>query len=419
MTRSLNVAYVLLHFPYLTETFIAEEIQAILSHGIHVQIVSLLKPGPGPAYPLSQELLCYARYAPGLMTFALWKAQLYFLYRSSRVYFDLLVTLLRSPCPKQPLMLFAKRMMIFLKAVAVAYQLKDSGVHLLHSHFAWLSGAAAWICARLLGLPFTVTAHAYDIYASTDLLGLVMGQAAQVVTISEYNRRWMAGMGLRQAESISVIHCGVNLKQFEYQPRMQARRPASGPLRILSVGSLVAKKGHSHLIEACKLLRQQELDFTCTIIGDGIEESRLHEQIALCGLQNQVKLLGARSHPEVVAAYRQHDLFVLASIVTPNGDRDGIPVVMMEAGALGSPLISTQVSGIPELVRHNETGWLVPPGDVVALAESIATLAANPALRIQLGQNARALVEAEFNIETNALELATLFHDVVDSARKA
>jgi glycosyltransferase involved in cell wall biosynthesis len=183
------------------------------------------------------------------------------------------------------------------------------------------------------------------------------------------------------------------------------------------VGALQAKKGHAYLIAACHLLKERGLGFNCTIIGGGPTEAALRQQIQASGLQDRVELLGARSHPEIIAAYRQHDLFVLASVVAPGGDRDGIPVVLMEAGKAGLPLISTRVSGIPELVRHNQTGWLVPPGDTAALADAIAALAANPAMRARLGKNARALVEAQFNIESNALRLTGLFQNTVQQCK--
>ena len=410
--RSLKVAYILLYFPRLTETFVAEEIQAIRSLGFDVRIFSLLGSEPGPTQPLSQQLLPHTWYAPDLLDPALWRAQYHFLRKSPRLYASLLINILRQPLPRKALALLAKRLVIFLKAVAVAHYLEGSDTQLLHSHFAWLSGAAAWISARLLGLPFTVTVHAFDIYSSkNDLLPLVSRQASQVVAISEYNRLQVAALTTRPPESISVIHCGVNLDKFRAQPHGQEKRPTGTPLRILSVGSLVSKKGHTYLIDACHLLAKRGLDFTRAIIGGGREESALRQQIGALGLQNQVELLGARSHPEIIAAYHQHDLFVLASVVAPNGDRDGIPVVLMEAGAMGLPLVSTRVSGIPELVRHGQTGLLVPPGDPDALAQAIMSLAANPKMRTQLGKNARTLVEAEFSIESSADRLAVLFQN--------
>jgi colanic acid/amylovoran biosynthesis glycosyltransferase len=391
---------------------VAEEIQAIRSRGINARIVSLLEPGPGPAQPLSERLLPYTWYAPGLRAPGLWRAQLHFLLKSPRLYLDLLTTLLRQPYPTQPMTRFLKRLVIFLKAVSVAHYLECRDSQLLHAHFAWLSGAAAWISARLLGLPFTVTVHAFDIYSqSNDLLCLVSEQASQVVAISEYNRVQVAALRTRPADTISVIHCGVNLEKIDGQTQRQVERPAGGPLRILSVGGLQAKKGHKYLIAACHLLKERGLDFNCTIIGGGPGEPGLRRQIQAYGLQDRVELLGARSHPEIIAAYRQHDLFVLASVVAPGGDRDGIPVVLMEAGSLGLPLISTWVSGIPELVRHNQTGWLVPPGDTAALADAVAALGADPVMRARLGQHARSLVEAQFSIESNAGRLAALFQN--------
>ncbi len=409
--QPLKVAYLLLCFPYLTETFVAEEIESIRSRNIDVRIISLLSPRSGPVQPLSQKLLQYTSYAPGVMSWAIWKAQLHFLLRSPRLYLSLLATLLRQPYPRHPLTLFLKRVVIFFKATSTAQILENSETQLLHTHFAWLSGAATWICARLLSMPFTVTVHSYDIYHKNDLLRLVSREAAHVIAISEFNREQVAALGTCPAKCISVIHCGVDLTKFQERPGRQMEEPACGPLKILSVGALVGKKGHRHLISACHLLRKNGLDFICTIIGDGPDRPVLGEQIRAYGLEGQVKLLGVRPHPEIIAAYPHHDLFVLACTVTPEGDRDGIPVVLMEAGKVGLPLISTPVSGIPELVRHEQTGWLVQPDNPTALADAIAALAADPSLRARLGQNARDLVEAQFSIETSTLQLAALFQN--------
>jgi colanic acid/amylovoran biosynthesis glycosyltransferase len=410
--RPLRVAYLLLHFPRFTETFVAAEIDAIRAHSIDVRIISLLSPRSGIVQRLSQQLLQYTWYAPSVLNPVLWRAQVHFLLKSRRLYLHLLRTLLSQPYPKQPLRLFLKRLVVFLKAVAVAHYLEGSGIELLHSHFAWLSGAATWICARLLGVPFTVTVHAYDIFSSrNELLPLISREAARVIAISEFNRAHIAALGTCAADLISVIHCGVNLATLPDSPDKQTKRPAGGPFKILSVGNLVAKKGHSNLVAACRLLKINGLDFCCTIIGGGPDETFLRRQIETHGLQLQVQLLGRRSLSEIIDAYHQHDLFVLACTVAPDGAKDGIPVVLMEAGKEGLPLISTAISGIPELVRHAHTGWLVPTDDPTALADAIAGLAADPALRVRLGRNARALVESEFNIDRSTLQLAALFRE--------
>jgi glycosyltransferase involved in cell wall biosynthesis len=410
--NSLKVAYILLYFPRLTETFVAEEIQAIRSLGIEVQIVSLLSAESEPVQPLSQELLPLTWYAPGLQELALWRANFGFLRKSPRMYFSLLLDLLRQPFTDNPFGLIAKRLTIFLKAAAVARNLEGSDVQLLHTHFAWLSGAATWIISRLLGLPFTVTVHAYEIYSTkNDLLRLVSQQANQVVAISDYNRSQVATMCSLPAEAISLVHCGVNLTGLQVELHEKEKTRGEIPLRILSVGSLVSKKGHTYLIRACHFLKERGIAFQCSIIGGGPGESTLRNLIETYDLQNHVELLGARPHPEIIQSYHEHDVFVLASVVAPSGDRDGIPVVLMEAGAIGMPLISTEVSGIPELVRHGQTGLLVPPEDPLALAEAIMTFARDPKMQSRLGDNARALVEAEFSIASSARQMAELFQN--------
>jgi colanic acid/amylovoran biosynthesis glycosyltransferase len=409
----LRVVYLLLHFPYLTETFVAEEIQAVQAQGVDVQIVSLLGPDAGQPQPLSERLLPRCWYAPSLTAWSLWRAQFYFLSKQPRLYLSLLVTLLSRPYPNQPLSLFAKRLVIFLKAVAVAARLRDDPVNLFHAHFAWLPGAAAWVCARLLQRPFSVTAHAYDLFASADLLNLVAQEADQVVAISEYNRHFISKTTGRPREAIAVIRCGIDLGNFAGIQPVAHTQEAGDRLRLIAVGSLNHKKGHEVLIEACQLLKERQIPFVCNIIGRGEGEARLAELISRLGLQQHVYLRGALPNPAILAEYGRHDLFVLASVVAPNGDRDGIPVVMMEAGACGLPLVSTAVSGIPELVRHGKTGLLAPPEDARSLADAITTLAANPLLRQELGEAARALVQEEYNIAINAQRLVECFRSSV------
>jgi colanic acid/amylovoran biosynthesis glycosyltransferase len=410
-----NVAYILLHFPRFTETFVAEEIQTLRSQGVDVRIISVLKAGSGPVQPLSEQLLPYTWYAPGLLSPNLWLAQMHFLFKSPHRYVDLLIKLLRQPYPDTFPIRLAKRLIIFLKAVAIAYHLRDSEVQLLHAHFAAMPGAAAGIVAKLLELPFTVTAHAFDIYCvlKNELLRLVTSQASHVVAISEYNRQHIAKLGTCRIEDISVVRCGVNLSQFEGLPVARAERQPSEPFKILSVGSLLPKKGHLYLIHACHLLQQRGFDFSCDIIGSGENEPELAERIQHWGVQDRVRLIAYRAHPEIIEAYRQYDVFVLASTIASDGDRDGIPVVLMEAGAMGMPLISTEVSGIPELVQHEQTGWVVPPGDPEALADAIELLDGDPELRARLGQNARSLVEEEFDSEKNAHRLLAVFHSKI------
>ncbi len=415
--KSLSITYILLYFPHLTETFVAEEIMAVQSLGIQVQIVSLLKPRKGPVQPLSKELLKHALYAPSLLRPTLWRAHYYFLRRSKHLYFQLLLTLLRSPFSPKSIVLLTKRLVIFFKSVAVAYELKDSGIRLLHSHFAWLSAAGGMIVSQLLDLPFTITTHAFDIYSrKNDLFKLTTRAADRIVAISEYNKKVMLKLSSDlNAKQIEVIHCGIDLNSFQAADE----KPTINEIfQITSVGSLVEKKGHEYLIRSCKEMEVQEIDFQCVIVGSGELRQPLQTLIQNLNLEDKVILAGAQVQPWVRDRLSKSDLFALACVVTDDGGRDGVPVAMMEALAIEVPVVSTSVSGIPELIRHEETGLLVPERDAKALAAAIARLAKDKPLRQKLARNGHTLVETEYNISKSATRLAGLFQQVIEERGK-
>jgi glycosyltransferase involved in cell wall biosynthesis len=405
----LRVGYVLLRFPKLTETFIAEEIAALGKTGVTVKIVSLLKPRPEAVQPGSQALLRDTWYAPGLTRPSFWGAQIRSLVRSPVLYSRLLFTLLRQRYPRKPWLSFLKRLVIFGRAVASTSHLEDEGVQVLHAHFAWLPGAAAWAIAQLIGKPYSVTVHAFDLYEKTDLLPLVCSRAQRVVTISDYNKEEIVRLGASPEDRVSIVRCGIDLDRFRPGHGGGVLPDTGGPLRILSIGRFVAKKGFADLLAACGMLKKRGIDFACTIIGSGPEERLLRGLIQAHGLEDRVRLAGTLVSPEVVAEFRRHNVFALACTVAPGGDKDGIPVVLMEAGAMGLPLVSTRVSGIPELVRDQSSGLLIPPARPEALADALASLAADPALRSTLGRNARLLVEREYDILHNAARLQDIF----------
>ena len=227
--NSIEVAYLLLYFPHTTETFVAEEIQKIQRLGVNVHIFSLLSPKKGIVHQVSETLVNQSIYAPSLLSLGLIWAQFFFIITTPEKYFNLLWILLKQSTPDYSFLI--KRIVIFLKAVWIAKYIHNSSIQLIHSHFAWLSSAGGMVVSELLDLPFTLTAHAYDIYSQkSDLLELTTSQSERVITISEYNKGEILDRCRElKEEDIVVIHCGVDLEQFHAVKREDQKSKINRP----------------------------------------------------------------------------------------------------------------------------------------------------------------------------------------------
>ena len=235
------------------------------------------------------------------------------------------------------------------QGVALARAAREDGITHLHAHFASLAGRTAWIASSLTGIPYTVTTHAKDIHHDSvdmDLLRKVCAGAAQVIAISSYNQdylnRVLEGTGAR----IVLQRNALELARFAYRDP----EPSSGPLRILAVGRLVEKKGFAHLIDALALAREAGIDFDAQIIGEGELAGELAQRIEDRGLSDSCRLLGARTQNEVRSLLENSDVFVAPCVPGADGNIDGLPTVILESMAVGTPVIATFVSGIPEVV---------------------------------------------------------------------
>jgi glycosyltransferase involved in cell wall biosynthesis len=237
--------------------------------------------------------------------------------------------------------------------------------------------------------------------------------AAFAITISEFNRLMMAAE-CRVADrlKIRVVHCGVNPRVFS----PAANDPASC-LRIVCVASFERIKGHRHLVNACALLAERGVSFTCHLVGDGPLRQTIAQAIETRRLGDHVIIHGALPRPNVVRMLAGSDVAALASAPTPEGKREGIPVALMEAMASGRPVVATTTGGIPELVDHGRTGFLVAPGNAVELANALERLAADPELRQRMGSAGREKVLREFNLADNAARLVELFRDSAGTGR--
>jgi glycosyltransferase involved in cell wall biosynthesis len=235
-------------------------------------------------------------------------------------------------------------------------------------------------------------------------------QSHFMVSVGHYMKDYLVRRFGQQVESkILVIPYGIRLSLFHNdKPNGFASR--SDVLHIVSVGNYVPKKGHEYLIDACAILKRRHIPFHCTIIGAGNREPYAQRVLAH-ELGTEVELCGIIQNEELPHRLKEADVFVLACVLTPSGDRDATPSVLKEALAVERPVISTPVSSIPELVEHGRTGLLVPPQDAQALADALELLSTNPELRIELGKRGRERVEQEFNVEHNVGRLATTIQE--------
>src|SRR5699024_8936736 len=292
------------------------------------------------------------------------------------------------------------------QAICVALACHERGIDHLHAHFATAATTVARLAASLAGISYSFTAHAKDIfydYAEPVGLAAKLRDASAAVTISNYNLTYLRERFGTDANALVRIYNGLDLERFVWA------RPASVDGEILAVGRLVEKKGFNILIEAIRLMRNSGREVTCRIVGAGVEQERLAAQISAAGLDDLIHLQGPLPQGEIIKALRAAAMLVCPCVPGHDGNRDGLPTVLLEAMALGTPCIATDVTGIPELVRDGETGLCVPTRDPRALVGAMARLLDEPALGQALSRAGRALIEREFDISRNAARLRSIF----------
>lgn len=403
-TRAPRVAYMMSRFPKLTETFILYEILAVQAQGVTVELYPLQREQTSVMHPEAAPLVARAHYQP-LLSWAILRAQWHYLRRRPRAYLGALRDLLRANWGSARYFLGA--LAFFPKAVRFAQLMEASGIDHLHAHFASHPAAMAFVIHRLTGIPYSFTAHGSDLHRDRHMLCQKVAEAAFVVTIARFNQEiFAAECGESARAKVQVIHCGVDTEVF--QPR-QRSSDCPGPLQILCIGTLHEVKGQTYLIEACRLLRKRGIAFVCRFVGDGPDEPMLREQVARAGLTDAVHFEGRKTRQEVIALLETADVVVAPSVPSRDNRREGIPVVLMEAMGAGVPVIASDLSGIPELVKHEVSGLLVPPGDVAAIAAALERLANDSTLRARLGQGGREKVLREFDLAKNAARLVERF----------
>jgi len=279
------------------------------------------------------------------------------------------------------------------------------GVTHLHAHFAHSPAAVAEIASMISGIPFSFTAHAKDLYTTpTGHVARRANKARFVVTCTSANREYLANASGIAPETIVLAHHGVDVDRFA-----QASKSCRVAGRILTVGRLVPKKGHTVLIDALRIVAGRGIPFEWRVVGGGPLRDELHAAAQRAGIADRVAFVGARPQDEIVYEYAQASIFALTPLVLDDGDRDGIPNVLREAMATGVPVLTAAISGIPELVTDGRTGWLVPPRDPIAIADVLSVALTDEQTRDRVGRAGQAWVDEHCRLSDSVGELVQLF----------
>lgn len=409
-----KVALFLNLFPTLSERFIVNEVSGLLERGLALVPYALNRPPQGRENSEVSGLvertfyilpwLRFATVFKGHAGFFFWRPRLYlstwrFARRRRTRSVSFIGSLWRVAVRKAELSKPERQNVLlnFVLVVPVAWQMRKQEFTLVHAQYADSAATLALLAARLLDLPFSFTAHAYDIFTPQVILAEKLQNARFIVTCTQYNRDYLQqNYGELVRDKIFVNYHGVDLERL-----YPGERPVPQVPTIISVGRLVPKKGLAVLLHACRILRDEGFAFKCRIIGDGPERPRLEMFIRLNHLMEQIEITGFMPVSQVTEQYRTAQLFVLPCVVEEDGNRDGIPNVIAEAMAMEVPVISTTVSGIPELVEKGVSGVLLEESDPALLARAMREVLESPTIGRRLGQAARARVTAIFAARQN------------------
>ena len=429
------VAYVLMAYPRLSETYITSEIHRVEETGLDVRLFAVKPVEPweqGPRQPVVDLVRAEPHVMPARTSLTEEPLRRWLPANLKDFAPALRRTLRRHPLrvlrtaaaaarqalrergqwADRPPKLYVRH---FLRGIYLADALlRDRSVEHIHGHYAHDSTTAVWFASMITGLPFSFTGHARDIYDEVrtprDFLRRKMLAAKFIVTCTEANVRHLREVA--PEANVHRIYHGLGEDTSKLLEQGVERVGRNGHMRLLGVGRLVRKKGFDVLVDACGVLAERGVPFETHIIGpDGDHAEEIRARIAELGLSDRVLLPGRMGQTELCDAFRRADVFCMPCKVLENNDRDGIPNVLVEAMASGAPVVSTPVSGIPELVTDGDNGLLVTPGDPEALADALLRIENDRLLAEQLGRRAQETIREHFDGRSSAERLVALFRE--------
>lgn len=411
--RERKIAYLLDTFLSTSTTFITHEVRYLYNRDSGIRAYALDRFVKSRIDPANEDLLSIATFARPMNIKIMVVAHLLALLKYPRRYVWTLWKIIRATgyCSTQCL----RAITHFIEGISLGKQMLDAGVTWIHVHFAGRAATAALAINSVYGIPYSVTTHAYEFFTSpkkihfntkTDksmkkgkplsLLQLKLLHAQKIYTISVFNYHLMTETLRIVSEKIQVVRCGVDTARFK-----RVIQPVNPVPIILSIGNLVEKKGHKSLLQACACLKEQGLQFKCKIVGAGPLLEKLLALRQELNLEDEVFFCGCVHHSTIFGYLEEADIFVLACLRATNGNIDGIPVALMEAMAMEIPVVTTDLSGIPELVEHDVSGLLVKPNDPEALAKQIRHLLEDSRLRQEMGREGRKKVLLDYDQAKN------------------
>lgn len=408
-----SIAVILKGYPRLSETFIAQELRALEQRGLHLHFFSLRHPTDTSVHPVHREITAPVTYLPEYLhkeparVWRAWRAAAKLPgYKKARAAF--LRDLVRDLTPN--------RIRRFGQACVLATELPDA-ITQLYAHFLHTPASVTRYAALMTGLPWSASAHAKDIWTTPEWEKREkLAELAWLVTCTEVGRDHLASLA-PNPEKVGLVYHGLDFTRFsanggESDGSSSASNhdggDAANPVILLSVGRAVEKKGYDDLLNALTQL-PKDLEWRLVHIGGGKLKEKLQALGQKLRISERIEWLGAQPQEVVLAHYRKADLFVLASRIGGDGDRDGLPNVLMEAQSQAIACVSTAVSAIPELIRHGETGLLVPPENPAELAAALQSLITDPARRAQLANAGCQRVRSEFGMESGIDALVSRF----------